>query len=110
VIDKYSVGQLAYFMPFEEAVTYYQRTGPDQFTAYIVYRARRKVQSKSDPSFSDSLAAVSELSWQITAQQLPVGPQTDDYLTDGAGVKWIVTQVRELLNANVWDLACRKGV
>lgn len=107
MIRKNNVFKLTQFEPFQEAVTYFSRTGADTYTNYSVSRARRKkVQKRRN---GDGLQAV-DLVWQITSFYLTVEPKKDDYLTDASAVKWIVTDVTEQFHGNVYNLTTRQGV
>ena len=109
---KHSTAQrITKIVPFQEPVTYFQRTSGDTFSAPItVARARRKKVDLSDTSFSPELLAVANLVWEITAEYIPVAPVTDDYLVDSTNVKWIPIGVTTQFNGQVFLLLCKQGV
>ncbi len=107
MIDRYTGRLVPRFLPFQEPVTYYSRTGPDGYTPYFVFRARRKKLRKER---LPDLLQRAEVVWQVASDQLPAVPMKDDYLTDEAGASWVVVEVVGQLNGQVYNLLCREKV
>lgn len=108
MIDRTTATRIPKFVPFQEAVTYHNRTSGDSFGSQSVVRARRKKVEKQDGNFSPDILNTAELMWQIASVYLSVTPKTDDYLTDSSSVKWIVVAVTLQMNGGIFNILCRK--
>lgn len=99
--------RVSIIVPFQEGIQYFQRTGDDTYTQYIVGRAHPKRVYKSDKAYvPEDILLTTEIIWQITKQYLPVVPRTNDYLLDAEGRKWRVLHVTEQFHENVYNLPC----
>jgi hypothetical protein len=109
MINNTTARRVPVIMPFQEGVTYFDRTGNDNFASQAVTRAHRKKITKTEPGFDPQLLLAADLIWQITTQYISVQPSVNDYLVDGAGVSRVVMQVTEQFHGQVFNLLCRKG-
>jgi hypothetical protein len=109
MIHHSTASRIVQIVPFQDTITYYDRTGTDTFTSYTSLGHRKKTK-KERTDDKEQLLATTEVVWQIIAANLPVTPQKDDYLVDENNVSWYVTEVVGQFNGAVWNLMTRQGV
>lgn len=111
-INTMNVGlRVATITPFQQQVTYRQRVSGDTFSNTPIYKAHRKIVDDKESGFSEEILMAAEMIWQITSGYLgSIVPVPDDKLVDSSGVEWVILGVLNLMNGQVFEMACRQGV
>ncbi len=107
------VGRISQFMPMQDKVTFYSRTGStDNYKNYKVKARIMEGGAMKQLPISPEILAVTDQGFEIYLDSLTAAgapnPQKDDYIIDANKQGWTILEIVDDINNTVFRCLCVK--